>query len=98
MQHLPTKLLDLGSWDVSRVTGMTFMFSNAIHELFDIGMTMMNMLGSLLFNKDEWNAYIDPTRNALASAPKNGMIRCWMKNCVSKSSTHTRLHAWAGIC
>jgi hypothetical protein len=29
MQHLPAKLLDLGSWDVSHVTGMTFMFSNA---------------------------------------------------------------------
>jgi surface protein len=90
----------IGSWiigSLSRVKDMTFMFSNA-SSLNQVGMTMMNMLGSLLFKHDEWNAYVDTMRNILASARKGGMVRCQKKNCVPKSSTHTRLHAWAEIC
>jgi hypothetical protein len=69
-------------------------------KLFDIGMTMMNMLGPLLFKHDKWNAYVDAMKNALASGRKSGMIRCQKKDCVPKSSTHTtgRLYAWAEIC
>jgi hypothetical protein len=54
-------------------------------KLFDVGMTMVNMLGSLLFTRDEWNAYVDTMKNAFASAQKSGMIRCQKKDCVPKS-------------